>query len=68
MKHNRHPGNPGISCLNPLQEVGVMKLGKTTLLKEFCGLNPLQEVGVMKRSTTLGPGSYLVLIPFRKSG
>ena len=35
--------------LNPLQEVGVMKLLVGEFLKQGARLNPLQEVGVMKR-------------------
>ena len=34
--------------LNPLQEVGVMKLRLSTGVRGMECLNPLQEVGVMK--------------------
>ena len=58
----------GYKCLNPLQEVGVMKQGNPGSIAAAQGLNPLQEVGVMKPGMSPVTGEGKVLIPFRKSG
>ena len=41
--------------LNPLQEVGVMKLIPKSSRYFWTRLNPLQEVGVMKQSPAMIP-------------
>ena len=54
--------------LNPLQEVGVMKLENTPASKALLRLNPLQEVGVMNRTGMTRYGRAFRLNPLQEVG
>ena len=55
-------------CLNPLQEVGVMKPSCRFASEGHFRLNPLQEVGVMKQKKGRDRGEKVRLNPLQEVG